>query len=86
MQHGTSVVIPAPSDGSNDGSHTIAFQSIDAAGNIENQHSVTVQIDATPPACPTCSSSDYVSGTVALTATPSDTRRRYRVGRVPVLA
>ena len=72
-QHGTSVVIPAPSDGSNDGSHTIAFQSIDAAGNIENQHSVTVQIDATPPACPSCSSSDYVSGTVALTATPSDT-------------
>ena len=51
--HGTSVLIPAPSNGSNDGSHTISFQSVDAAGNIENQQSVTVHIDATPPACPT---------------------------------
>ncbi|HZL01495.1 MAG TPA: Ig-like domain-containing protein, partial [Cellulomonas sp.] len=72
VQHGTSVLIPAPSNGSNDGSHTISFQSVDAAGNIEGQHSVSVQIDATPPACPTCSASDYVSGTVSLTATPSD--------------
>ncbi len=72
VQHGTSVLIPAPSNGSNDGSHTIAFQSVDAAGNIETQQSVTVRIDATPPVCPTCSASDYVSGTVSLTATPTD--------------
>ncbi len=71
-QHGTAVLVPAASDGSNDGSHTITFQSVDAAGNIEDQKSVTVQIDATPPACPTCSASDYVRGTVSLTATPSD--------------
>ena len=72
VQHGTSVLIPAPSNGSNDGSHTISFQSVDAAGNVEDPHSVSVHIDATPPACPSCSSSDYVSGTTSLTATPSD--------------
>jgi len=72
VQHGTSVLVPAPSNGSNDGSHTISFQSVDGAGNIEDQHSVSVHIDATPPACPTCSASDYVSGTVSLRATPSD--------------
>jgi hypothetical protein len=71
-QHGTSVLIPAPSNGSNDGAHTITFQSVDAAGNVEVQNSVTVHIDATPPACPSCSASDYVHGTVSLTATPSD--------------
>ncbi len=72
VQHGTSVVIAAPADGSNDGSHTITFQSVDAAGNVETQQSVTVQIDATPPACASCSASDYLHGTVTLSATPSD--------------
>ena len=70
-QHGTSVLIPAPSNGSNDGSHTISFQSVDVAGNVETQHSVVVQIDATPPACPSCSASDYYRGTVTLSATPT---------------
>jgi hypothetical protein len=72
VQHGTSVLIPAPANGSNDGTHTITYQSTDAAGNIEDQKSNTVHIDATPPACASCSASDYVSGTVHLTATPSD--------------
>ena len=70
-QHGTSVLIPAPVNGSNDGSHTITFQSVDNAGNVESQHSVSVQIDATPPACPTCSAADYYSGTKTLSATPT---------------
>ena len=71
-QHGTSVLIPAPSNGSNDGSHTISFQSVDAAGNVESPHSVVVLIDATPPACPSCSASDYLKGTVTVSATPTD--------------
>ena len=39
---GTSVVIPAPADGSNDGAHTIAYFSADNAGNIETIKSTTV--------------------------------------------
>jgi hypothetical protein len=70
-QHGTSVLIPAPSNGSNDGTHTVSFQSVDAAGNVETPHSVTVKIDATPPACASCSAADYMRGTVTLSAAPT---------------
>src|SRR5439155_3200787 len=57
---GTSVVIPAPADSSNDGAHSIAYFSVDNAGNIETVKSTTVLIDATPPACPSCSAADYL--------------------------
>ena len=67
---GTSVVIPAPADGSNDGAHTIAYFSADNAGNIETIKSTTVLIDATPPTCPSCSAADYLRGTVTLSADP----------------
>ncbi|HEY3017207.1 MAG TPA: Ig-like domain-containing protein, partial [Gaiellaceae bacterium] len=67
---GTSVVIPAPADGSNDGAHTIAYFSVDNAGNIETVKSATVLIDATPPVCPSCSAADYLRGTVTLNASP----------------
>ena len=67
---GTSVVIPAPVDGSNDGTHTIAYFSADNAGNIETIKSTTVLIDATPPACPSCSAADYLRGIVTLSANP----------------
>ncbi|MFL5946424.1 MAG: Ig-like domain-containing protein, partial [Gaiellaceae bacterium] len=68
---GTSVAIPAPADGSNDGAHTIAYFSVDNAGNIETVKSATVLIDATPPACPSCSAADYLRGTVTLSAGPA---------------
>src|SRR4029079_12284084 len=68
---GTSVLVPAPSDGSNDGSHTIAYFSVDNAGNIETVKSATVLIDATPPACPSCSAADYLRGSVTLSASPA---------------
>ncbi len=67
---GTSVVIPAPADGSNDGAHIIAYFSADNAGNIETIKSTTVLIDATPPTCPSCSAADYLRGTVTLSADP----------------
>ena len=70
---GTSVIIPAPADGSNDGSHTIAYFSVDNAGNIETIKSTTVLIDATPPTCASCSAADYLRGTVDLSADPDTT-------------
>ena len=50
--NGTSgnVTIPAPADGSNDGTHTIAFYATDDAGNVEAPaKTATVKIDATKP-------------------------------------
>ena len=50
--NGTSgnVTIPAPADGSNDGTHTIAFYATDDAGNVEAPaQTATVKIDATKP-------------------------------------
>lgn len=46
---GTSVVIPAPVDHSNDGLHTVGFRSTDSAGNTETARTVTVRIDTIAP-------------------------------------
>ncbi len=47
---GGAVTIQAPSDGSNDGVHTIAFYATDNAGNVEAPaKQVTVKIDTTRP-------------------------------------
>ncbi len=69
---GTSLTIPAPSDGSNDGSHVIQYRSTDNAGNVETANSCTAKIDTTPPTT-TASGSDSAWSntpvTVTLTAT-----------------
>jgi peptidoglycan/xylan/chitin deacetylase (PgdA/CDA1 family) len=46
---GTSVVIKAPKDHSNDGEHVIIFYSVDNALNQETPQTVTVKIDTRPP-------------------------------------
>ena len=46
---GDTVAIPAPSDHSDDGVHTIAFYSVNDASVAETPQSVTVKIDTTPP-------------------------------------
>ncbi len=46
---GTIVVIPAPSDHSNDGVHVIEYYSIDNVGNIEPTRIAYVYIDTEPP-------------------------------------
>jgi hypothetical protein len=47
---GTSVTVAAPASHGNDGSHTISYRSTDAAGNVEDAKSCTVNIDTTTPA------------------------------------
>ena len=46
---GRSVTLKAGRDGSNDGRHTVAYRSRDVAGNVEEERSVTVAIDARAP-------------------------------------
>ena len=46
---GTSVLIPAPANHSNDRVHTILYYSVDGAGNVEAQKSCQVRIDTSPP-------------------------------------
>ena len=48
-RRGTSVLVAAPPDGSNDGRHTLEYRSVDRAFNIEETHSVDVCIDTQAP-------------------------------------
>lgn len=46
---GTRIEVPAPRNHANDGAHSIRFYSVDNAQNAEQEQSVTVKIDTTPP-------------------------------------
>jgi hypothetical protein len=46
---GTSVVVGAPADHSNDGVHVIRYHSVDRAGNVEAVKTATVRIDTVAP-------------------------------------
>jgi hypothetical protein len=69
---GSSAVVAAPLDGSNDGSHTVSYYSTDACGNPETPHAVTVKIDTTPPITNVKVDRDATSGDVSITFLPSD--------------
>ena len=74
FQNGTSVLIPAPADHSNDGAHTIEYRSADNAGNTELLHSATVRIDTTLPTGSVSTPTEglRVNGVVPVTAAASD--------------
>ena len=48
-RQGTVIDVPAPSDGSNDGEHTIDYYSTDKVGNEESAHPCVVRIDTIKP-------------------------------------
>ncbi len=74
FQNGTSVLIPAPADHSNDGAHTVEYRSADNAGNTELLHSATVRIDTTLPTGSVSTPTEglRVNGVVPVTAAASD--------------
>ncbi|HZT91093.1 MAG TPA: invasin domain 3-containing protein [Gaiellaceae bacterium] len=69
---GTTVSVLAPADHSDDGSHTIQYRSTDGAGNVETVKTTHVVIDTTAPAGGVDDPGSYLSGTVDLTASPTD--------------
>jgi hypothetical protein len=48
-RRGTSVLVAAPPEGTNDGDHTIQYRSMDNAYNIEDNHTCHVRIDTQAP-------------------------------------
>ena len=62
LQLGAAVVVPAPGDHSNDGSHLVEFFATDEVGNVEALKSVTVVIDTTAPNGSGGDPGDYLRG------------------------
>ncbi len=72
FQGGTSVLIPAPADHSNDGVHTVEYRTTDNAGNVETLRSATVRIDTTLPATTDDAPGGWQPSAVTVTLTPAD--------------
>ncbi|MDX6439924.1 MAG: large repetitive protein, partial [Gaiellaceae bacterium] len=63
LTQGTSVVVPAPGDHSNDGAHVVAFFSTDDVANVEAPaKTVNVVIDTTAPSGSGADPGDYLRG------------------------
>jgi photosystem II stability/assembly factor-like uncharacterized protein len=72
-QSGTSILVPAPADHSNDGVHLITYFSVDAAGNAENPHTGQVRVDTTAPSTAVVGApAGWQRGPVTLTLVPGD--------------
>ena len=72
---GTSVLVPAPANGSNDGAHTITYHATNRAGVTSADQTATVKIDATAPSNVTLDSpaaAALLRGSVPLAATAQD--------------
>jgi large repetitive protein len=69
QQSGGSVSVPAPAGHSDDGTHTVAYWSVDSAGNAESQNSATVKIDTIAPAI--SFGGGYANGGFAAAGTPA---------------
>ncbi len=67
LQLGAAVVVPAPGDHSNDGSHLVEFFATDEVGNIEAPKNITVVIDTTAPSGSGGDPGDYLRGIATLT-------------------
>ena len=74
LETATSVVVPAPVDGSNDGVHTVEYRSTDLAGNVEAFRSATVRIDTGKPTTVDDAPSGWQRAPVTITLRPSDAR------------
>ena len=64
---GSSVVISAPGDHSNDGNHVVQFFSTDDVGNVETPKTTNVLIDTTAPSGTPGNPGDYLRGIANLT-------------------
>jgi large repetitive protein len=72
FQSGLVILIPAPADHSNDGTHLVEYRSTDLAGNVEMLRSDSVRIDTTLPTTTDDAPSGWRSSDVTVTLTPSD--------------
>jgi photosystem II stability/assembly factor-like uncharacterized protein len=71
-QTGASVLVGAPANGSNDGTHTITYYSTDAVGNDESEKTATVRIDASAPSTTDNASAAWNKTAVTVTLSPND--------------
>jgi hypothetical protein len=71
-QTGTVATIPAPSDHSNDGTHTITYQSVDRGGNAEQVHQAAVRIDTTAPVTTDDAPDGWSAADVTVHLSPAD--------------
>ena len=66
-QLGSAVIVLAPGDHSNDGSHLVEFFATDEVGNVETLKTVTVVIDTTAPSGSGADPGTYLRGIANLT-------------------